>query len=251
MFKYLKISTLVFLFSFSVSFAVTKPYPNDNLDLLSYVFYLYYDNGQVFGDRDYEVKYDIVNEIFVPQVAVSGWYKFEILNSKSEVAETIQFDPRQGNPAFLTGKIQVKGPYTPNGQRVIFYDDQNKQLLNLFMFEGALCNDDGSCSLGQGETEKTCPSDCVKKITTPLPTITPTPVDSGLDILGIVTYIFGGLAVAAGAWFGWKWWQKKKEENFLPPPQTPPLAGGSPSIPEPPTSESSQSIPPPNLPSFR
>lgn len=220
--------------------AVTKPYPNDNLDSLSYVFYLYYDNGQLFGDRDYEVKYDIVNETFVPQVAVSGWYKFEILNSKSEVVETVQFDPRQGNPAFVSGKLQVKGPYIPNGQRAIFYNDQNKQLVNLFMFEGALCNDDDSCSIGQGETEKTCPSDCVKKTITPIPSVSPAPTDDGFDMLGIATYVFGGLAVAVGAWFGWKWWKKKKEESFLPPPppQTPPSASEPPS-------------PPPNLPSFR
>lgn len=246
-FKYIVILVLLFVFSFSVSLAVTKPFIDADLDSLSYVFYLYYDAGQLFGDRDYTVNYDIIKETFVSQITAPGWYKLEILNSKSEVVETIQFDPRQGNPAFVTGKLQVKGPYAPNGQRAIFYNDQNKQLVNLFIFEGALCNDDGSCSLGQGENEKTCPSDCVKKTTTPLPTVSPAPLDSGFDMLGIITYAVGGLLVAVGAWFGWKWWKKKKEENFLPPP--PPLT--SPPSVTPPTRESAPYTPPSNFPSFR
>src|SRR3989338_9293303 len=98
-FKFLiLLSTFYFLLSTSAS-AVTKPDPNQDLSSLSYVFYLYYDNGQLFGDRDYPVKYDVINEKFVSQVATPGWYKFEILNPKGEVVETVQFDQRQGNPA--------------------------------------------------------------------------------------------------------------------------------------------------------
>ncbi|MDP3697195.1 MAG: hypothetical protein Q8R55_04165 [Candidatus Taylorbacteria bacterium] len=245
MFKYLKISLLVFLLSFSVSWAVTKPDPDEDLNSLSYIFYLYYDAGQLFGDRDHEVKYDIINETFVAQTALPGAYKFEILNSKSEVVGKIQFDPRQGNPAFTAGTIQVKGPYAPNGQRAIFYNDQNKQLVSLFMFEGALCNDDDSCSLGQGENEKTCPSDCVKKTATPIPVVTPLPLDEGFDVLSIITYVVGGLLVVIGAWFGWKWWKKKKEESFLPPPPPVSPPSGPPNPPTPPLSDGR------NLPSFR
>ena len=235
--------------------AVTKPLPSADLNFFSYVFYLYYDNGQLFGDRDHEVKYDIINEAFVPQVIAPGGYRFEILNSKSEVVQTTQFDPRQGSPDFIVGKIQVKGSYVPNGQRVIFYNDQNKQLISLFIFEGALCNDDGSCSLGQGENEKTCPSDCIKKTTTPLPAATPVPLDDdSFDVMGIITYVVGGLAVVVIAWFGWKWWKGKREENFLPPPPpASPLSG--PSILSQPPSQGPTPTPPPlsggNLPPIR
>lgn len=247
--------------------AVTKPLPNANLNSYSYVFYLYYDNGQLFGDRDYEVKYDILNEAFVPQVVALGAYKLEILNSKAEVVEMVQFDPRQGNPAFTVGKIIVKAPYDPSGQRVLFYNDQGAQLVNIFIFEGALCNDDGSCSLGQGENENTCPGDCIKTAATPVPTVSSAPVNEGFDILTLAIYGIGGVLVVAGAWFGWKWWQKRKEESFLPPPSSPsgpaPLESES-AVPPPtsltqqepavpPASGGQQPPPPPpsNLPPFR
>lgn len=243
-FKNIIIPTLLFVLSFSVSLAVTKPDPAQDLSSLSYVFYLYYDNGQLFGDRDYPVKYDILNETFVLQVVAPGFYKLEILNSNSEVVETIQFDPRQGNPSFTVGKAQIKAPYVANGQRAVFYNDQGTQLVNLFIFEGALCNDDGSCSLGQGENENTCPSDCVKKTTTPLP-VSPIPLEEGFDMLNIITYVVGGLLVAVGAWFGWKWWQKKKEESFLPPPASPPAPPALPtqgSTPLPPSPLSGENL---------
>ena len=230
-FKQIFIGTFLFVFCFSFSAAaVTKPDLSANLDNLSYVFYLYYDKGQLFGDRDHEVKFDILNETYVPEVIDANSYRLEILNSKSESVDVVQFDPRKGNSSFTGGKIQVKAPYAASGQRAVFFNNQGSQLVNLFIFEGALCNDDGSCSLAQGENESTCPADCIKKTVTPVPSMVPTDLGGGFDMLTVIIYVVGGLAVVVVAWFVWKWLQKKKEENFLPPPPAPPV-GSTPSFP--------------------
>ena len=244
-FKQIFIGTFLFVFCFSFSaVAVTKPDLSANLDNLSYVFYLYYDKGQLFGDRDHEVKFDILNETYVPEVIDANSYRLEILNSKSESVDMVQFDPRGGNPSFTGGKIQVKAPYAASGQRAVFFNNQGSQLVNLFIFEGALCNDDGSCSLAQGENESTCPADCIKKTVTPVPSMVPTDLGGGFDMLTVIIYVVGGLAVVVVAWFVWKWLQKKKEENFLPPPPAPPSLG-NPASPFPNQDQSSNSFSPP------
>lgn len=211
------------LFS-SVASALTKPGPNADIDNLTYVFYLYYDKGQLIADRDYEMKYDVLEEIFYPESpAQAVAYKGEIVNFKSEVVKTFLFDPKKGNPAFTKGKIAVKGPYAPDGLRAQFYDNQGKQLLTIFINAASICNDDGSCDSVTGENEKTCPNDCKKPRATPVPSAA-TPISGFLgdfDIMTIVTYVVGGVGVAVIAWFGWRWRKKKREESFLPPPSSP------------------------------
>lgn len=234
MFKYLYISILVFLFSFSFVFALTKPGLDADIDNLSYVFYLFYDNGQLFADRDYEIKFDIINEKFVTEAPPPDLaYKAEIINFKSQVVKSFDFDPRKGNAGFRSGKIRVKGPYVSDGSRVAFFDNQRNPVLNVFIQDGSICNDDGICISAESENEKTCPADC--KQARPSRTVEPPPVfDEGPDLTIILIYVFGGLGVAVGAWFGWKLWKKKREESFLPPP--PPVGGSLPVPPPPPSS---------------
>ena len=223
--------SVLFVFSFAV--AATKPLPDADLGSLSYVFYLYFDSGQLVGDRDYEVKYDVISEKFVAESPVPGSYKLEISNSKSELAQTVQFDPRQGDSSFNRGKVQVKAPYVPNGTRVSFFDNQNRQLMTIFVTAVALCNDDGFCNSAEGENDKTCSSDCRTARTTPLATSLPLDTSGeGLDYIMLGIYGVGGLVVVMGAWFGWRWWKKKREENFMPPPSAP-SAGGVPFPPLP------------------
>src|SRR3989344_8941156 len=117
-----------------------------------YLFHLYYDNSQLFADRDVQFKYDILSEIFVPETLNTQFpYKGEVINLKGEVAKTFQFDPRQGSPAFLKGKISVKAPYFADGQKVVFYDNQGDALLTIFVSESSFCNDDGICNADVGE----------------------------------------------------------------------------------------------------
>lgn len=231
--KILGLFVLCSLLFASFSFALTKPGPDADPEKLSYVFYLYYDNGQLFTDRDYEIKYDVVEETFVPESPdVTTAYKGEIFNFKSEVVKTFTFDPRKGDPVFIRGKSMVKGPYVADGEKVVFYDYRGVQLPTIFIGTASVCNDDGSCIAGAGENEKTCPNDCKKtRRVTPIPqTSEQTSVLSGdFDWISISLYAAGGIGVIAAAWFGWKWWKKKKEENFTPPES--PLTGGPPAPP--------------------
>ena len=210
---------------FSFASALTKPSGDADIDSLSYVFYLYYDNGQLFADRDYEIKFDVVSEKYVDVPTSPNNYKGSVINFKSESAKTFEFDPKQGNISFNSGKVQVKAPYVPDAQQVTFYDVQAKPILNVFVNAASICNDDGICTSAEGENDKTCVNDC--KQTRVTPTSQPIPsLDEGLDLNTILIYSVGGLGVALGAWFGWRWWKKKRGESFLPPPS---MSGSGPS----------------------
>jgi len=207
------------------SFALTKPEPGVNTNSLSYFFYLYYDNGQLFADRDIIPNYDIINETFIPEsLSDPNLYKLELVNFKFEIVKEILFDPKRGNAEFKQGKITVKAPYLPDGLKANFYDHQNNQLVSIFINTGSICNDDDFCNNSAGENETTCPNDC-KRTRTPAPFSANevAAFDEGLDIMTLITYSVGGLIVLAGAWFGWKWWKKRKEGNFTIPPAALPL----------------------------
>ncbi|MBI2062495.1 MAG: hypothetical protein HYT64_02300 [Candidatus Yanofskybacteria bacterium] len=195
----------------------------------SYLFYLYYDNGQLFADRDVQYKYDVIPEKFVPETLSTQFpYKGEVINLKGEVAETFQFDPRRGNPKFLKGKISVKASYMPDGQKVVLYNYQGDALLTIFVSESSFCNDDGVCNPDVGEDTKTCPSDC--KISTPPPaggpTITTGTSSGGAGMIKVLIYLIIGLGVAGGGWYGWKWWKGRQ----APPKEMPTLPSPPPSI---------------------
>jgi hypothetical protein len=238
-----KIYTILIFAAFFVSFlpahALTKPGPDANIEGLSYVFYLYYDNGQLFGDRDVDVKFDVIDEVFAPKTVAEGTgFKGEIVNLKSEVVSTFQFDPRQDNASFTKGKITVKGPYVPDGQKVNFLNAQGETLLTIFIGGASICNDDGSCNVSAGETEKTCSNDCKKARPTPAPIVVEQPNSLGLgfDWNSILIYVVGTLGVLVVGWLGWKWWKKHRESAFEmpPPPSTPP--------PPPPTEPGGQNL---------
>jgi hypothetical protein len=132
----------------------------------------------------------------------------------NEIAAKFLFDPRRGDPDFLEGKIAVKAPYVPDGQKAVFYDSQGRQLLTVFVSESSFCNDDNTCNFERGENEETCPNDCTG--ITP-----PPPPDSGEDPLSntstIVLSILILALVGVGSWYTWRRWRKTKyikEEQF-------------------------------------
>ena len=213
---------IVGLFLLSAFFA----YADDDRNplLSSYWFFLYYDNGQLVADRDFEFTYDVVPETFVPEAFNTQFpYKGEIINLNNQVAETFQFDPRRGDPKFLKGKISVKAPYVSDGQKAVFYDAQGNPLLTIFVSESSFCNDDGVCNTNNGEDEKTCPADC--KGVAPLPTVTEGPAGGLGGMLMTVIYVLIIAGAAAGGWFGWKWYKGRQAppptNSFPPIPQNP------------------------------
>ncbi|MBI2064186.1 MAG: hypothetical protein HYT66_00530 [Candidatus Yanofskybacteria bacterium] len=186
-----------------------------------YLFHLYYDNGQLVADRDVEFKYDVLPEVFVPETINTQFpYKGEIITFNDQVTGTFVFDPRRGNPSFLKGKLSVKAPYVPDGEKAVFYDAQGSQLLTIFVSESSFCNDDGVCNTDNGEDENTCSADC--KGVTPLPSVSEEPGPGGGQ--GGVPTAFIYVLIIAGAVLGGLWyWFRKKKEPTLPMPPAPPL----------------------------
>src|SRR3989344_6977087 len=58
-----------------------------------YLFHFYYDNGQLFTDRDAKFKYDIVAEPYAaPVLKTAEPYSGEILNFNNKILATFKFD---------------------------------------------------------------------------------------------------------------------------------------------------------------
>lgn len=187
----------------------------------TYLFRLYYDGGQLFADRDYEFKYDMIAEEFVPEKLTTQFpFKGEIISFRGEVVSTFLFDPRRGDLDFLKGKISVKAPYGPNGQKAVFYDSQNKPLVTIFVSESSFCNEDRVCNSDRGEDNKTCPNDCRGVVPIVSPGGQP-PSGRQTDMLKTAIYVLIIAGATLGGWFGWRWWKKRKEQLPMRFPQNP------------------------------
>ncbi len=187
-------------------------------DQYIYLFHLYYDNGQLVADRDYEIKYDIVAEAFIPETSTTQFpYKGEVINFANQIVSTFQFDPRQGNTNLVRGKVSIKAPYFADAQKVIFYNFQDQAVLTVFVSESSFCNDDGVCNDSVGEDTKNCPLDC--KEATPVPTVTTEPPESGQGSIwkSLIYVLIGGVIV--GFWYGWKWYKRRQEPPLIQLPQ--------------------------------
>ena len=181
----------------------------------SYRFHLYYDNGQLFADRDFEFKYDLVAEEFAPEALTTQTpYKGEIINVKNETETTFQFDPKQGKPLFTKGKISVKGPYFADAAKVNFYNDKNQLLLTLDVGGSSFCNDDGTCNSDVGENYQNCPNDCPRP--SPSPAYQP-PVPSIWQNMLIPILIAAAALLLVVIWIIWAIIRKRKANETIPP----------------------------------
>ncbi len=216
-----------------------KPAPGADITNLSYVFHLYYDNGKLYSDRDYQIKYDVVEGKYIPETVGATPYLGVILNFKDKVIDTFKFDP--GN-----GKISVKGPYAADAKVVNFFDNHGTQLLSLFVSDSSFCNDNDYCDQATGENDKTCPNDCNPAKTQPplaSTSVNPNPANAPNPpgppgsssasakpgLMTILIYVFTGLAAVAVAWVAWRWWKGRSSSSLpadsgsMPMPPPPPV----------------------------
>src|SRR3989338_4457419 len=150
--RFLILVVIFLFFTFGLAVFANETRSSDFI----YLFHLYYDNGQLFTDRDFEFKYDVLPEQFVPETLKTQFpFRGEIITLSNQVASTFRFDPSRGDLTFSKGKISVKAPYAANGQKAVFYDAENKQLLTSFVNESSFCNEDGVCNTDRGEDETT------------------------------------------------------------------------------------------------
>ncbi len=195
----------------------------DNKNSFYYVFRLYYDNGQLNADRDFQFKYDIIpGEYVADSISTEFPYRGEIINMLGEVANHFVFDPKQGDINFTKGKISVKAPYVADGEKAVFFDQQNQAILTIFVSESSFCNDDGICDADRGEDSLSCPKDCKQALPAP-PVVTPAPTASGSSGIWLsIVYLVVGLLLLGGLW----WFVKRRRStpslsNFPQPPMPP------------------------------
>lgn len=185
-----------------------------------YVFHLFYDNGQLLTNRDFEFKYDILIEKFEPEEDRVGSFKAEILNFENKAVSNFQFDPQRGDSNFKKGDIEVKGPYFAEAAKVNFYNQNNNLLLTLSVAESSFCNNNKICNSDVGEDSKTCPSDCAAPTSSPTPSPMTLPSFNSYDVF-ISPGFIGLVAALAGVLI---WIFLKRRKNTLPPnapPTTP------------------------------
>jgi hypothetical protein len=180
-----------------------------------YDFHLYFDNGQLAADRDYQFKYDVLAVPYEePSLATNFRYLGEIIRFTGDVAATFKFDPRNGSENFKAGKISVKAPYVADAQKAIFYDPQHNPILTIPVGESSFCNDDGICNEDRGENYQTCSRDC-KAAALPAVSATPTPTStasSGSNLFTGILYLVIGVVLIAG------FWRFLKRKSSTPPP---------------------------------
>lgn len=191
-----------------------------------YLFHLYYDQGRLVPDRDFQFKYDILVEEFASEDVnqAKAIYRGEIVDVRGRVKTSFRFDPQRGDPKFVKGKISVKGPYFADAQEANFYDQAGQKLSTITVSESSFCNDNGVCDKDVGESEQNCPADCQTATPSPSPSSSTTPLPSPavfnwLIILGALAVL---IVVTAVVWLIIKR-RKKKTDNMtlddIPPPQ--------------------------------
>lgn len=186
----------------------------------SYLFFLYYDQGKLFANRDFTVPYDVVTADFQEAAAGENHFKGEVLSAKGVVLAAFKFDPQNEKQNFKEGAIIVSAPYFFNAQQVDFYSNLGDKLVSVSVAEHSFCNDNGICE--EKEDQETCPTDC--STLTPSPsgylTIPDIPISYPRLIgnLGII-----GAIIVAIIWGLWKLFKKlrkgKKNDYVIPPPQ--------------------------------
>lgn len=206
------LGTLLFLLTAGAGFSLAAR----DVGIYTYVFRLYYDNGQLLADRDFEFKYDLIAEPFV-QAALDTptSYKGEVINLLGRVVGSFQFDPTA-----TKGKISVKGPYFSDAGKVNFYNDKGELLLTLSVSDSSVCDDDSICDSDVGESYQNCPNDC--KRPSPSPAYQPpVPYSIWQDPMFIGFLASAVLVVVLVVWVIIRKKRASANQNQGLPPETP------------------------------
>jgi len=219
-FKKLNLKSKIFLtvitflvFSFYILSSVRADTDNSPSSFY-YVFHLYYGNGQLNTDRDFQFKYDVIPDVFVQAPVGQFPYRGEVINFVDEISGDFKFDPK-------AGKNSVQAPYVADAQKVIFYDNQEQPVLTIPVSETSFCNDDGICNVDRGEDYLNCSKDCKNSLATPLPeTAPPTPTNESSGLLSGILYTLAGIILLGLLW--WMFKRRRGPSSLLPP--APPLS---------------------------
>ncbi len=188
-------------------------------------FHLYYDNGTLVADRDFQFVYDVIPGEYTPDAITTQFpYRGELINFAGEVAKRFSFDPKQGNADFVKGKVTVKAPYVADGERAIFYNSENQPILTIPVADSSYCNDDGICNSDRGEDSLSCPKDCTSSLTAPSTApVAVAPSSGSSALVSGILYTVAGLVLLGGLWWVFKRRRTQgSSADIVPPAQTSP-----------------------------
>lgn len=208
---------IVFCAVATISFGgvLVKADATNTVQSSEYLFHLYLNvSNQLVIDRTFKFNYEIISSQFVQSATGQFPYRGEVINFTGEVTSNFKFDVQSGT-------LSIHAPYVADGQKVIFYDNQNQPILTIPVSDSSFCNDDGICNADRGEDSLSCPKDCKQALPAP-PTTSPTPTSGGSNgLLSSILYILAGLVIAGLVW--WYYKRRGKSNNMTLPP-TPPSA---------------------------
>ena len=190
-----------------------------------YAFHLYFNTqNQLVVDKTAKFSYDIISAPFIQPSVGQFPYRGEVINFMGAVSANFKFN-------IQSGAITVNAPYAADGQKAIFYDNQNQPVLTISVSGSSFCNDDGICNADRGEDSQTCPKDCSQSLPVPVVTTTPPTTTSGnasSTLLSSILWLLGGLILAG---LGWWFFKRTHHGPTSLPPQLPPTQP----LPTPPT----------------
>jgi len=200
----------LFVFSFSLGLAAQDD------GVYTYVFHLYFDNGKLAADRDFQIPFELIAEKYEGSGKVNNTFYGEILSVSNKKLADFSLDLPYGSK----GKLSARAPYFDNAKTANFYNRENIRIFSLDLApSGPVCNENNICNAETGETYLNCANDC----RAPNPSITPMPMPIGESDFSFwdifAPYLFmGGPIILAILLIIWRF---KKKKNMPPPQITP------------------------------
>lgn len=183
--------------------------------IFTYLFHLYFDNGALVKDRDFETPFELIAQEFQDSEVMAGSYYGEILSvTNQKLAIFPFFPPLVGGK----GKTSSLAPYFDNAKTANFYNPQNQKLFTIDLAPfGPVCNEDKQCNADTGETFLNCPSDC-QALVSPSAIPTPAPlVNFGMtDVLSSPLFVAIFIAITV-AIIIWLWLRRKRNSSYESP----------------------------------
>lgn len=147
--------------SLLILFIVLSPITNirgaQDDGVYTYVFQLYFENGSLIEDRDFENPFELIAQEFQKSNLAPNSYRGEIMSVTNKKLGDFTFSLPIGNEK----RLAVLAPYFDNAKTANFYNSQNQKLLTIDLApSGPLCNEDKLCNNETGETNLNCSSDC-------------------------------------------------------------------------------------------
>ena len=183
-----------------------------------YQLHLYYNNGTLVADRDFQYVYDVIPGTYT-QTEIQTAYPYigEVISIGGVKLAEVIIDPGAQLIGKTSGKLTVTLPYFANTKDINIYDNKRGILISIPVGETSFCNDDKICDSDIGENYNNCPNDCTStSLATATPSASPTAIlepSKTSPLLSAILYILGGLVIVGG-YFGWRWYQKKNLNNI-------------------------------------